>query len=179
MRFWRVRSRRAARSGRFSVEAGTRAAAPFPCTPFPASGILPPLRSGQVSLDEAEHFAAAEDLIRRWQSPGQASGRAGLQQVAAGLQPAGGQLRACALFGRPKPLQPLDRILGSHPLLHAAEGQLSRHALASAAEAEGLPVLHVAAESAVGAVSRIGRAAAAALVALGSHLGELGTVRLT
>jgi len=75
-------------------------------------------------------------------------------------------------------------------------GQLSRHALASAAEAEGLPVLHVAAESAVGeaiaaAVSRIGRAAgppraadqrhaaAAALVALGSHLGELGTVRLT
>ncbi len=66
----------------------------------------------------------------------------------------------------------------------------------SAAEAEGLPVLHVAPESAVGeaiaaAVSRIGRAAgppwsadqrhaaAAALVALGSHLGELGAVRLT
>lgn len=57
---------------------------------------------------------------------------------------AAGQLRACALFGRPKPLPPLDRILGSHPLLHAAEGQPSRHALASAAEAEGLPVLHVA-----------------------------------
>jgi hypothetical protein len=49
-----------------------------------------------------------------------------------------------------EPLPPLDCILGSHPLLHAAEGQLSRHALASAAEAEGLPVLHVAAVSAVG-----------------------------
>src|SRR5436309_13345159 len=43
----------AARSGRFSVETGTRAAAPFP-----ASGILPPLRSRQVSIDEAEHFPA-------------------------------------------------------------------------------------------------------------------------
>lgn len=29
---------------------------PFSRTPFSASGILPALRSGQVSLDEAEHF---------------------------------------------------------------------------------------------------------------------------
>jgi hypothetical protein len=28
----------------------------FPRTPFLACGILPPLRSGQLSLDEAEHF---------------------------------------------------------------------------------------------------------------------------
>src|SRR6266852_2715768 len=52
---------RAARSGRFSVEAGTRAAAPFS-----ASGILPPLRSGQVSLDEAEHFPAQSRSLRRY-----------------------------------------------------------------------------------------------------------------
>jgi hypothetical protein len=44
----------AARSGRFSVEARTRAAAPR--TPFSASGILSPLHSGQVSLNEAEHL---------------------------------------------------------------------------------------------------------------------------
>jgi hypothetical protein len=56
----------AARSGRFSVEAGTRAAAPFPCTPFSASGILPPLCSGQVSLDEAEHFPAQSRSQRRY-----------------------------------------------------------------------------------------------------------------
>ena len=29
---------------------------PFPRTPFSATGALPPLRSGQVFLDEAEHF---------------------------------------------------------------------------------------------------------------------------
>ena len=31
---------------------------PFPRTPFSACGNLPPLRSRQVSLDEAEHFTA-------------------------------------------------------------------------------------------------------------------------
>jgi hypothetical protein len=35
---------------------GTGRAIPFPRTPFLASGALPALRSGQVSLDEAEHF---------------------------------------------------------------------------------------------------------------------------
>ena len=35
---------------------------------------------------------------------------------------AAGQPRACALFGRPKPLPPLDRIQCSHPLLHAKGG---------------------------------------------------------
>ena len=33
----------------------------FPRTPFLASGALPPLRSGQVSLDEAEHFLHNRD----------------------------------------------------------------------------------------------------------------------
>jgi hypothetical protein len=51
----------AARSGRFSVEAGIRATAPFS-----ASGALPPLRSGQVSLDEAEHFPAQSRSQRRY-----------------------------------------------------------------------------------------------------------------
>ena len=34
--------------------------------PFSASGILPPLRSGQVSLDEAEHFPAQSRSQRRY-----------------------------------------------------------------------------------------------------------------
>jgi len=34
---------------------------PFPRTPFSASSILPSLRSGQVSLDEAEHFLHNRD----------------------------------------------------------------------------------------------------------------------
>jgi hypothetical protein len=41
--------------------AGTRAAAPFS-----ASGILPPLRSGQFSVDEAEHFTAQSSCQRRY-----------------------------------------------------------------------------------------------------------------
>jgi len=58
---------------------------------------------------------------------------------------AGGELHACALFRQPRPLPSLERILSSHPLLHAAEGQLSRDA---AAEMEGLRVAHIAPEQA-------------------------------
>ena len=39
---------------------------PFLRTPFSASGILPSLRSGQVSLDEAEHFTAQSSCQRRY-----------------------------------------------------------------------------------------------------------------
>jgi hypothetical protein len=35
---------------------GDKGCRPFPRTLFAACGILPPLRSAQVSLDEAEHF---------------------------------------------------------------------------------------------------------------------------
>ena len=38
---------------------------PFPRTPFSACGTVPPLRSGQVSLDEAEHFTA-QSSCQRW-----------------------------------------------------------------------------------------------------------------
>ena len=40
---------------------GDKGCCPFPRTPFSASGILPSLRSGQVSLDEAEHFLHNRD----------------------------------------------------------------------------------------------------------------------
>jgi hypothetical protein len=66
------------------------------------------------------------------------------------VEASGGWLRACAIFGQPRPLPPLDRILTSHPLLHAAEGQLSREALAAAAEFQDLTVQHVQPEQAGG-----------------------------
>jgi hypothetical protein len=51
-----VLSRRAnARRGFFVLRRG-QGLRPFPRTPFSASGALPPLRSGQVFLDEAEHL---------------------------------------------------------------------------------------------------------------------------
>ena len=45
---------------------GDKGCRPFPRTPFSASGILPPLRSGQVSLDEAEHFTSQSSCQRRY-----------------------------------------------------------------------------------------------------------------
>ena len=44
---------------------GDRPAA-FPRAPFPACGVLPSLLSGQVSLDEAEHFTAQSSCQRRY-----------------------------------------------------------------------------------------------------------------
>src|ERR1035437_8135839 len=42
--------------GALCAEAGQRAAAPFPAPLSSACGIFPPLCSGQISLDEAEHL---------------------------------------------------------------------------------------------------------------------------
>lgn len=39
-----------------------------------------------------------------------------------------------------RPVSALDAVLRSHPLLHLAEGQLAREAVAEAATAAGLPV---------------------------------------
>jgi hypothetical protein len=53
-------------SAGFFSSAGCRS---YPRTPFSASGALPPLRSGQVSLDEAEHFLhnrSASVVTLRW-----------------------------------------------------------------------------------------------------------------
>jgi len=57
MRFWRVRFRGLRAPAASGLRRG-QGLPPLPRTPFSASGILPPLRSGQVSLDEAEHFPA-------------------------------------------------------------------------------------------------------------------------
>jgi hypothetical protein len=93
-------------------------------------------------------LSQAEDLVRRWLDGATANARDGLRKVASAAVWAGGELHACALFGQPRPLPSLERILSSHPLLHAAEGQLSRDAVAAAAEMEGLRVAHIAPEQA-------------------------------
>jgi hypothetical protein len=48
---------------------GDKGCRPFPHAPFSACGALPPLRSGHVSLDEAEHFLhnrSASVATLRW-----------------------------------------------------------------------------------------------------------------
>lgn len=123
-----------------------------------------PAQAYHAAAEGGLSLPKATELIRSWLDQASASARAGLRQLALNLETAGAGLRSCALFGQPKPLPPLERILTSHPLLHAAEGQMSREALSRAAEAEGLPVIHVAPERAaseavVAAVARIGRIA--------------------
>jgi hypothetical protein len=52
-----------------------------------------------------------------------------------------------SIVGEVRNLPPLAVVLRSHPLLHAAEGQLARQALAEAAEREGLTVHSVSPRS--------------------------------
>ena len=56
---------------------------------------------------------------------------------------------AAILTGAAKPLPDLDLILRSHPLVHAAEGELYRDALARACESIGLRVVRVPAKDVV------------------------------
>jgi len=50
----------------FYVLGGDKGCRPFPRTPFSATGALPPLRCGQVFLDEAEHFLHNREYQRRY-----------------------------------------------------------------------------------------------------------------
>ncbi len=52
-------------------------------------------------------------------------------------------LACCILDSSARPLPELAAVLASHPLVHTAEGELFRQALAAAAAAAGLPVLRV------------------------------------
>ena len=56
------------------------------------------------------------------------------------LHAEGHEARGIAIAGRPDPPPPLERILASHALLHGAEGQLYRDALAEVATGLGLHV---------------------------------------
>jgi hypothetical protein len=53
---------------------------------------------------------------------------------------------AAILAGSPRPLPALDAILRSHPLVHAAEGEMYRTAVARACETAGLRVLRLPAK---------------------------------
>src|SRR5439155_13143204 len=65
---WRVQFR-ALRAPAASALRRRQGLSPLPRTPFSAGGVLPPLRSGEVSLDQAEHFLhnpVASAATLRW-----------------------------------------------------------------------------------------------------------------
>lgn len=90
---------------------------------------------------QAYHAAAglplpeAERLVQRWAEEALASVDACFAQLV--RQHA---IVAVGIAAIVRPVPALDAVLRSHPLLHLAEGQLAREAVAEAATGAGLPV---------------------------------------
>ncbi len=86
-------------------------------------------------------FAKAEALIRRAQASAVRATRGSLAAALDAVRGRGLEVRSAGLLtGSGKPLPALDKILASHALIHAAEGELYREAIRHACEAAGLRV---------------------------------------
>jgi hypothetical protein len=90
---------------------------------------------------QAYHAAAglplsqAERLVQRWAEEALSSAAACFTELMAD-----GRVVAVGIAAVVRPVPVLEVVLRSHPLLHLAEGQLAREALAEAATRAGLPV---------------------------------------
>ena len=120
----------------------------------------------ELGLTQAEKFIA-DCQARAEQLAAQA-----LEQQIALLGEKGQRVEKCAvLLASGRALPPLDKILGSHPMLHTAEGELFRNALRHGGERCGLQVM------AIRERELFERAAAALGIAqpeLRTQLGEMG-----
>jgi hypothetical protein len=89
-------------------------------------------------------FAEAESFIRRCREKTEALARAAIAEI---MDFAGAQklaLTACSVLSASgRKLPPLKEILASHALIHAAEGEFYRAAVATACEQSGIAVLRV------------------------------------
>ena len=83
-------------------------------------------------------LAEAEELVAQATTAAYERAAAALAELAAGHQVVGAAIVAGA--GTVREDVPLARVLAAHAMLHAAEGELYRDALADAADALGLPV---------------------------------------
>jgi hypothetical protein len=90
---------------------------------------------------QAYHAAAglplpqADRLVQRWAEEATASVQASIVELVERSR-----VVAVGIAAAVRPVPALDVVLRSHPLLHMAEGQLSREAVAEAAARLGLPV---------------------------------------
>ena len=106
----------------------------------------PSVRGAKQPYHEAEgkKLSKAGEIIRRCASDaGKLAGQA-FREAVAELGRNGHRVAGCGLLlasGRPLPA--LEAILASHALIHAADGELFRDALAGASEACGVPVTRV------------------------------------
>jgi hypothetical protein len=89
-------------------------------------------------------FKDAEQLVRKCTRSTYGLAAQGLKTMIADLRQKGLLVVGCGLLlGGGRPLPPLAVMLASHLLLHAAEGELFRVALAEACERSKLPVVGV------------------------------------
>jgi len=117
-------------------------------------------------------FAEAEAFVARCASTSRGLASAALFAVMQALRAGGHEPIGCALLtASGRPLPELASILASHALIHAAEGEMFREALSSAAAELGLPVSRVREKS-------IHEEAAKRLKlsgeSLGTHLAKMG-----
>jgi hypothetical protein len=120
-------------------------------------------------------LAAAERLVERVEESARTSAESQLERTLADLDAAGYEVVGAAVAStRPLPADLAD-ILGSHPLVHTAEGQLFREALVEAAHRRSLPVTRFAQpqlyDEAAGQIGTTDASLRAQLTGLGRALG--------
>jgi hypothetical protein len=87
-----------------------------------------------LGADEAAALAA------RVEAGARAAADRGLADVLGAISDGGHRAVAAAVIGEPRDVPAPERVLASHMLLHAAEGELYRSVLVEAADAAGLAV---------------------------------------
>lgn len=102
-----------------------------------------PSQAYHAAAEAGLSVADAAELIDRCAAAATVAAERALADIAAALRLTGHELVACGIAGTVKHLPPLPNILRSHPLLHSAEGELARAAIAGAAARLHLRVLHV------------------------------------
>jgi hypothetical protein len=149
------------------------------------------LRRGRVELVEAFRrefkqpyhsaekmpFEEGREFISRVKAEAEQMARRALEQTQAELEKDGLRLMACGLLvASGRPLPDLQIILASHALIHTAEGELFREALAEACQSCELRVFRVKEKQVVGEAARMLRTTEAAVLkrvtALGGPLGS-------
>ena len=93
---------------------------------------------------EGKKLPAAEKIIGRCAGDARRLAGEALDEVLAALKRSQRPAVACGLLlASGRPLPGLEAILASHALIHTADGELFRDALAAAAQARRLPVIRV------------------------------------
>jgi hypothetical protein len=95
---------------------------------------------------EGRPLAEAAALIGQVEAAARVGAAEGLARVVVELSVGGHEVVASVVLGELHELRPLERILSSHSLLHAAEGVLYREVVVDASEAQGLPTKLVSAK---------------------------------